>query len=136
MGTGTIDSKTYYFDFSKLPHCKYRGTFSCITSAHTTTASCANLYIDLGQDISYPVMGATGNQFSNGYFFLGNLGATAIATNSYLYCDNTTNPPFYLMNKPCNNQITVKLLLNDANPPSNYPTDCKYTLTISLECLE
>ena len=91
--------------------------------------------MDVGQEISYPAMGITGSQLTNGYFYLGNVGATSIGANSYIYADHTTNCPFYLLNKPSNNQITIRLLLNDAGQ-SNYSPDCNYSLNLCLELLD
>ena len=135
VGTGTIENKTYFFDWSNLPSCKYKGTFSLITATHTVTASCVNVFVDIGSELSYPAMGVTGNQLRNGYMFIGNLGATSVSANSYLYCDNVTNPPFYLLNKPSNNQVSIRILNNDSTQ-SSYATNATYSMVLSLECLE
>ena len=134
-GTGTIESKTYFFDWGKFPDGKYKGTFNFISAAHTTTASCANVFMDVGCELNYPALGPTGTQLTNGYFYIGNVGATSIGTNAYIYADHSTNCPFYLLNKPSNNQITIKILLNDTNQ-TNYSPDTAYTLNLCLELQE
>ena len=134
-GTGTIESKTYYMDWSQFPQGRYQGKFSFITASGTTSVACCNIFLDIGQDISYPAMSPTGGQLSSGYFYLGSAGVTAIGANSYLYTNCVDNPPFTLLNRPSQNQVTIRILQNDANQ-SNYPTDLAYSLTLSLEYLD
>lgn len=134
-GTGTVESKTYYFDWSKLPDGKYKGMFNFVSAAHTTTKTCANIFMDLGAELSYPAMGPTGSQLTNGYFYIGNVRATAVGANAHIYAEQTTNCPFYLLSKPSNNQITIRILLNDVGQ-SSYTPDCVYTLNLCLELLD
>jgi hypothetical protein len=134
-GTGSIDSREYYFDWSKLPMGKYKGTFNFVSAKHTTTVSCANIFVDLGQELNYPAMSPTGGQLTTGCFYIGNVGATLVGANGYIYCDHSTNCPFYLLNRPSNNQVVVKILFNDANQTA-YTPEAAYSLNLCLEYLD
>ena len=134
-GSGTIESKTYFMNWSMLPEGRYKGTFSFITASGTTTVACCNIFMDLGQDLSYPAMSPTGAQLSSGYFYIGSAGVTSIGVNTYLYTNSIDNPPFTLLGRPTQNQVNIRILQNDANQ-SAYPTDLAYTLTLSLELLD
>lgn len=135
QGTGNIGSRNYYFDFSKLEHGRYKGSFSFITASGTTSVACCNIFCELGQELSYPVMSPTGGQLTNGYFYIGSAGVSSIGANAYVYCTAVDNPPFYLLNKPSSNNITIKILQNDAGQ-SAYTPELAYSLTLSLELLD
>jgi hypothetical protein len=135
LGTGTIESKTYFVDWSMLPSGQYKGCFSFVSASGTISVACCNIFMDLGQELSYPAMGVTGSQLSSGYFYIGSAGATAVAASSYVYCTAADNPPFTLLNRPSQNQVTIRILQNDTNQTA-YTPDLAYSLTLSLELLD
>ena len=135
QGTGSIGSRSYYFDFSKLEQGRYKGSFSFITASGTTTVACCNIFCELGQECMYSANTPTGSQLSNGYFFIGSAGVSSIGTNAYVYCTAVDNPPFYLLNRPSNNNVTIRILQNDAGQ-SAYTPELAYSLTLSLELLD
>jgi hypothetical protein len=77
----------------------------------------------------------TGAQLSTGYFYIGSAGVSSIEIKAYVYCSAVDNPPFYLLNRPSNNNITINILQNDAGQ-SAYTPELAYSLTLSLELLD
>jgi hypothetical protein len=135
QGTGSIGSRSYYFDWSKFPNGKYKGSFSFITASGTTTVACCNIFCELGQECMSSANTPTGSQLTNGYFYIGSAGVTAIGANRHVYCSAVDNPLFYLLNRPSNNNITIKILQNDAGQ-SDFTPELAYSLTLSLELLD
>ena len=135
QGTGTIGSRKYFFDWSQLPDGQYRCTFSFVTTSGTTSVACANIFMDLGQGNVFVAGSVTNGQLSSNTFYIGNAGATAIGANSYVYAETFTNPAFYLSNKPSSNEVTIRVLQNDANQ-SAYTPELRYSLNLSLELLD
>ncbi len=115
-----------------LPDGEYKGTFSFITASGTTTVACCNIFIDLGQELSFPAMSPTGAQLSSGYFYIGSARVTAIGANAYVHANAIDNPPFSIISRPTQNQVSIRILQNDTNQ-SSYPTNLAYSLTLSLE---
>ena len=134
-GTGTVESKTYYFDWGMMPQGEYKGSFSFISDSGVTTVACCNIFMDLGQELSYSAMSPTGEQLSSGYYYIGSAAVTGIGANSNLYSTAQDNPPFSVLGRPSQNQVTIRILQNDANQ-SAYPTDLIYSLTLSLELIQ
>lgn len=134
-GDGTIESKTYFMDWGMMPPGEYKGSFSFISASGTTTVACCNIFMDLGQELSYSAMSPTGAQLSSGYCYIGSAAVTGIGANKNLYATAQDNPPFSVLGRPTQNQVTIRILQNDANQ-SNYPTDLIYSLTLSLELVD
>ena len=135
QGTGSIGSRKYFFDWSKLPNGQYRCTFSFVTVAGTTTVACANIFMDLGQSNVYVAGSLTNGQLPSNTFYIGNAGVTSIGANGYLYAETFTNPAFYLSNSPSSNEVTIRVLINDA-VQSVYTPELRYSLNLSLELLD
>ena len=135
QGTGTIGSRKYFFDWSKLPAGQYRCSFSFVTASGVTTVACANIFMDLGQPNVYVSGSLTNGQLSSNTFYIGNARATAIGASSYVYADTLTNPEFYLSHKPSSNEVTIRVLQNDAGQ-SAYTPELQYSLNLALELIE
>jgi hypothetical protein len=135
QGTGTIASRQFYFDFSKLPAGEYTGNFSFVSASGTFTTSCCNIFCDLGQGTTYSALTTSGVALSTSTYYLGSAVASPVGTSWYMCASLPNNPPFTLFNKPPNNSITVKILNNDSNQ-SAFATELAYTLVLSLELKE
>ena len=133
--TTTIEAKTYFFDWGKLEQGNYKVTFSFVTAPHTTTRTCANIFIDLGLENSYIAQGTSGTQLPTCNNFLGSVRATGIGANSQLFADSVGNPPVMIYNRPNQNQVTIRLLANDL-VQTPYTPNVDYSLNMCLELIE
>ena len=137
QGSGNIYSRTYFFDWSKLPQGQYTGTFSFTSAAGSISPSCVNIFVDLGFGTQYSASTINGVQLTTSTFYIGSALTTpyGIIGNSYLSASIPNNPPFTLLNRPSNNNVNVRILNNDANQ-TNFTTELVYTLVLSLELQE
>ena len=133
IGDGTLADETFFYDWTQIPDVPYRVLFSfaSATTAVTSNAGIASLYIDLSQ--SYNQLAkpqTTTSPIYNGQF-LGNLFYGFTSANNILYAESNTNPPTYLNGRPKSNNFTVQIHSLpgvDFLPPVNH-----YSLILSFE---
>jgi len=136
--------ENFYHDFSTMDEGKYKVTWSFISAVNTveqpTGQYVANVFIDLGQGANVNIVSSANNNQGRNYSsnFIGSLEfrsfTTPIASYGYYYAATTTNPPFYLDNKPRNNLMTVSLFSNQFQTSSLFtPPAGIYTLILSFE---
>lgn len=141
------NNERYYFDWSQLEEGRYKCQFTFISAVATapTFLTVPNLFMDLGQGAyvqiassNVPTSPGIGAVFNS--TFLGALETKTLTTvagsTSYYYAGLTTNPPFFLDNKPRNNAVQILIRTNGANQNTAYtPVPGAYTLTLQLEKL-
>jgi hypothetical protein len=142
------NSERFYFDWSRLEEGKYKCQFTFISAVATapTFASVPNLFMDLGQGAytqiassNVPTSATIGAVFSATY--IGSLETRTLTTvagsTSYFYAGLTTNPPFFIDNKPRNNAVQILMRTNGANQNTLFvPVTGAYTLTLQLEKID
>lgn len=141
------NTERYYFDWSLFEEGRYKCQFTFLSAVATapTFSSVPNLFMDLGQGAytqiassNVPTSAGIGAVFSASY--IGSLETktltTSVGSTSYYYAGMTTNPPFFLDNKPRNNAVQILMVTNQANQNTLYtPLTGNYTLTLQLEKL-
>lgn len=141
-GTSTT-FENFYYDFSTMDEGRYRVTWSFMSAVNTvlqpTAQFVANVFIDLGQG-SYVNIASSSNVNQGKVFssqFIGalqfNSFTTPVASYGFYSASTTTNPPFYIDNKPRNNNINVAIFNNSLvqNSLLSAPTGI-YTLILSF----
>lgn len=143
--SSTIEN--FYHDFSTMDEGRYKVTWSFISAVNSvelpTGQYVANVFIDLGQGAYVNIASSANNNQGRNYSanFVGSLEfrsfttTTAGASTSYGFysASTTTNPPFYLDNKPRNNLVTVSLFSNQFQTSSLFtPPAGIYTLILSF----
>lgn len=143
----TTNSERFYFNWSQFEEGKYKCQFTFISAVGgvPTFTSVPNIFVDLGQGAytqiassNVPTNPSIGAVFSPNY--IGCLETKTLTTvngsTSYYYAGLTTNPPFFLDNKPRNNVVQILMLTNGSNQNTLYtPVPGRYTLTLQLEKL-
>ena len=148
IGEGTANDENFYFDWSRIEEGKYKCQFTFMSAVPTvapTMATVPVLFMDLGQG-AYTTIASTnlatspdiGAVFSPNY--IGCLETRTFTSGgisrSYYYAGTTTNTPFFIDNKPRNNNVRILMLENDADLGTLYvPVPNFYTLTLQLEKL-
>lgn len=142
----TTQSERFFYDWSQIEEGRYECQFTFIGAVGGTAptfGNIPNIFMDLGQGAytniassNVPTSGNIGGSFSASY--LGSLETrsfTTIAGSSTYYCaSTTTNPPFYLDNRPRNNFIVVSLFSNTGAQGNPFaPIPGPYTLTLQLK---
>jgi hypothetical protein len=146
----STSTERYYFDWSRLEDGKYKGIFTFVNGqvgqVAPTYATVPALFMDLGQG-AYTQIASTGVPTSANIGdvyspdFIGCLETRTLITggplySTYYYAGLTTNPPFYLDNKPRNNNVQILIQTIGANGNTLYaPLIGAYTLTLQLEKL-
>lgn len=144
--SGSNNSQQFFYDWSTLEEGRYKVTWSFMSAVNATTQPTGtfvpNVFMDLGQGAytsiassNFPTNANIGGVFSAN--FIGSLEFKSFTSNigSYgYYCATaTTNPPFYIDNKPRNNAVTINLFTNGASQTIPYtPTPGAWTLTLQL----
>ena len=82
--------------------------------------------------LTYTALTPSGGQLSTNTFYLGSALASIVGNGGYMSAALPNNPEFYLMSRPTNNSITIKILNNDSNQ-TNFAVELAYTLVLSLE---
>ena len=112
IGNGaSVLSKTYFYDWTRMPDVPYKLTFSFNSSYLTPSASTnASIYTTLNQP--YNDVATSQGTTAIGYRsdFLGSLYVYVAITFAYLAADITTNPPVYLDGRPKNNNFMIQIL--------------------------
>jgi hypothetical protein len=145
-GAASTNSEQFFFDWSQLEEGRYKVTFSFMSAVNSVTQPTGtfvpNIFIDLGQGAytsiassNVPTSAAIGAVFNAN--FLGSLEFKSFTSNvgSYgYYCaTSTTNPPFYLDNRPRNNAVNITINNNGATQSTPFtPVPGAYTLTLQL----
>ena len=145
-GAPSTNNEQFFYDWSQMEEGRYKVTFSFMSAVNQTTQPTGtfvpNLFIDLGQGAytsiassNVPTNANIGAVFNSN--FLGSLEFKSFTSNigSYgYYCaTSTTNPPFYIDNKPRNNIVNVIINTNGVTQTTSYtPTPGAYTLTIQF----
>ena len=133
-GSGAnVNSKTFYFDWGRIPDGQYVVSFTLQSSGMTTVGTFQPLiYIDLGSGSNNFTVGSSGTV--NNPNFLGQLQITAVGVNQSYFANSTTNTLLYLDCKPTKNNFTVEIYSN-ANPQVLYTTPAfvRYTLVLNFE---
>jgi hypothetical protein len=145
-GDGSTNNERFFFDWSQLEEGRYKCSFTfmgAVGSTAPTGTFVPNLFIDLGQGAftniassNVPTNANIGSVFSAMY--IGSLEfrsfTTAIASYGYYFAGTTTNPPFFLDNRPRNSFINIMMLTNTSTQGIGYtPVPGAYTLTLQLE---
>ena len=137
IGTGTSVANKYFFvDWNRLPDSRYKLTFSFTSSTVVlSTTFEAMLYIsELGCVNNTIVFDPSGSKaYNQGY-----IGILRDSTNAaYIQANIIDNPPSYIRNRPCANQINVRIHQNLSTTGTDYtPLPTRYTLILSLEQLD
>jgi hypothetical protein len=141
------NSERFYFDWSQFEEGKYKCQFTFLSAVGTapTFTNVPNLFIDLGQGSNVQIASSNvpTNDFIGAVFsasYIGSLETRTLTTvagsSSYYYAGLTTNPPFFLDNKPRNNFVQILMITNGADQNTLYvPLTGRYTLTLQLEKL-
>lgn len=148
IGEGATNVENFYFDWSKIEEGRYKCQFtfmSAVPATAPTMATVPMLFIDLGQgaytniaSTNLPTSPNIGEVFNPNY--IGCLETRTFTSGgtarSYYYAGTTTNPPFFIDNKPRNNFVQILMLSNTADLSTLYvPVPNLYTLTLQLEKL-
>jgi len=130
----TSVSEIFYYDWGQLPQGEYKVSFSFVSGIATlTNVYCANIFVDLGQDVSLAT--SNGKVIRSGY--LGSLRYSSTGASSTLFASVNDNPPLYLMNRPSNNMVLIQVLSNSSTTGTDYsPVPASYTLCLSLELMD
>ena len=130
-GIGTaVNSKTYYFDWNRLPEGKYKVEFAFQSGVSTITSNFQpSLYINFGSGSNNFVISSVNSNYNPNFIGI----IHSIASSNLYFATRTTNYPIDLDCRPSNNTFIVQLL-NNANPPTIYTTapPSKYSLTLSF----
>jgi hypothetical protein len=59
---------------------------------------------------------------------------TAIGAGAHLFAESTTNPPVFLRSKPISNEVTIRVLQNNAAQTA-YTPELAYSLNLCLELM-
>ncbi len=143
FGTVNTDIRnvSFYYDWSRLEHGRYKLTFTFIT-AYTTLSNVnvLNIYTDLCQTNTFFASNPNGisDGSSYGYQYLGMARPSATGANTYLYSPNNFNGEIYLNQRPQNNVFSILLLNNDINKTAYTasPLFGNYSLVLTLELLD
>lgn len=137
------NNENFYYDFSTMDEGKYKVTWSFMSAVNSvlqpTGVTVPNVFIDLGQGQFVNIASSSNvNQGMNyNATFIGSLEfksfTTPIASYGYYSATTTTNPPFYLDNKPRNNLINVLMFNNNPTISILSPVSGQYTLILSFE---
>ena len=112
IGNGaSVLSKTYFYDWTRMPDVPYKLTFSFNSSYLTPSASTnASIYTTLNQPYNYVASSQGTTVVGYRSDFLGSLYVYVAITFAYLAADITTNPPVYLDGRPKNNNFMIQIL--------------------------
>ncbi len=143
FGTVNTDIRnvSFFYDWSRIEHGRYKLTFTFITSNATLlNGTVLNIYTDLCQTNTFFASNPNGisDGSSYGYQYLGMARASATGTNTYLYSPNNFNGEIYLNQRPQNNVFSILLLNNDVNKTAYTSTTipANFSLVLSLELLD
>ena len=139
LASGVLPNGQHYFDWTVLPESQYKVTFSFMSGPVNLLGftSIPLLYVDLGQTTFYS---SSNNSITcKTTQFLGCLQPNLVSGNSYLNTNRETNTILYLLNRPSNNQFSVKIL-NNINGNNwldlNGANLLNYVLTLTLETID
>lgn len=101
----------YYFDWSQIPNIPYNVHMTYMGELNdlSTGAEIAMVYINLGcksSVIECKQYNACSSEF------IGFLRPERYVSASFLYAEDTTNPPIYISGRPTNNNFTVSIQNN------------------------
>lgn len=136
--SGSVSQAVYDFNFNVLPEGRYRMTSNFVSSTcnNSQYPNIAMLEVSLGQSSVYKTIALSTTALVSQCIAL--LKANTNTTNSFLYCDSINCIPV-ILNRPCNNQINVKIMTHSVTP--TLWTDCQgtaltdYVLILSFEKL-
>jgi hypothetical protein len=135
--SGTVSNANYVFDWSVFKNSKYKVTWSMIaTDVNMYVTDFATVSINLGQSQNFIVQSTTKAMNTN---IIGTIIPNDSAISTFLYGDKNTNMPFYLDNRPINNDFNVRiqsahLLPLDFIDSSSNPIE-EYIITLSFEAI-
>lgn len=145
-GANVRNNESFFYDWSSIEEGRYRVTWSFMSAVNATTQPTGtfvpNVFIDLGQGAYTTIASSNlatspnvGAVFSQN--FIGSLEfksfTTNIASYGYYCADTTTNPPFYIDNKPRNNIVNITISTNGSTQGTAYtPTPGVWTLILQL----
>lgn len=133
-GSGSLNNKSYYVDWGRIPDGKYKVSFVMNCALGTTVNTyVANLFCDLGQGQNL-IMPSSSNGPTRGGF-LGLLQWSGTGANNNLYADTSTNAPIYLSSRPQNNNVVIEIHQNAETYTTNVPNAVlgQYTLVLTFE---
>ena len=139
ISSGIAVNGMHCFDWTVLPDCKYKLTFSFMSGPQNLLAypSIPCLFVDLGQTTYYTNTLNSVNAKTTQ--FLGTLLPNLVSGNSYFSTNREANTILYLLNRPSNNQFNVRIL-NNINGNNwldlNGNTITNYILTLTLETID
>lgn len=106
-----LTSLSFYFDWSQIPNIPYNVHMTYIGELNdlSTGAELAMVYINLG---CKPSVYECKQYNACSSEFIGFLRPERYVSASFLYAEDTTNPPIYISGRPTNNNFTVEILNN------------------------
>ena len=135
INSGNLASYSYYVNWASImPEGSYKMTWSFISSslAAFDEAQNAGIALNIGATNYYSTKQLNG---VNSTSFCGFLGTNDIGPIHYLYADQDTNPPIFLLNRPNENVLTFNIC-NGVNTGSLFATPVitgEYILILSFE---
>ena len=138
INSGNLANYSYYINWSSImPEGSYKMTWSFMTSSQANFDNAQNggLALNIGASNYYSTKQLNSAQSTT---FVGLLGTNDIAPIHYLYADQDTNPPIFLLNRPNENVLTVTIC-NGINPQSLYNVPAlvgEYMLILSFESVK
>ena len=139
LAGGIVPNGLHYFDWTVLPESQYKVTFSFMSSPVNLIGftSIPMLYVDLGQTSFYS--SSNNSVTAKTTQFLGCLQPNLVSGNSYLNTNREANTILYLLNRPSNNQFSVKIVNNITGNnwlDLNGANLLNYVLTLTLETID
>ena len=137
--SGTAVNGFHSFDWSVLPECKYKLTFSFMSGTQNLLnyPSIPSLFVDLGQNTCFTT--SNNSVVAKTTHFIGVLFPNIISGNSYLSVNRESNTILYLLARPNNPLFNVRILNNLTNAPwldINGATITNYILNLTLETID
>ena len=135
IGTGTVASKSYFINWSRLPESRYKLLFSFTSSTLTVATTFDGM-------LFVPELGCVNNTIVNSptginSYYNGCIGLLRNYSTNYIENNIYDNPPSYLRSRPNTNQIIVNINQNLATQITAYtPLPTRYTLILSFEQLD
>ena len=133
LGSGAnTNSKTYYFDWNKLPQGKYKVSFLFQTSITGIQGNSQPLiFINCGFSNNSSIVGSNATSYNSNY--IGMIQPVAIAPVSSFFVANTTiNTPILIDCIPSSNNFTVDILTTGLVPFTT-STIPKYVLVLCFK---
>ena len=135
--TGTsMSNYSYYINWEIIPQGAYimKWSFQSIAIVAFDDDPSIGLSLPLGGNDYFSSKNLTSSGSSQ---FVGFLSTKDIGTGHYLFCDQNTNPPIYLQQRPNQNIFTVQICNGvDSNSLYLSPIPVSYVLIMSFESVD